>query len=333
MTPGRYVRPRPPAAARAVARPADRAASATRRSSTARSSCSTTRSARGTAIGPRSSPTRDAELRRARGEGRRHRRVLVEDLGLVPGNRVLLRGRTLPMLMACWLAVAKAGGIVVATMPLLRARSSQEIIAHASIGAALCDDRLLDELEAAPATGSCGSRDGRGAGAAAQAGAASRPTTRRRRRGADRLHLAARPAGRRARCTSTATCSRCATRSSRHDRCARAATTSSSARRRSRSRSASAASCCSRCASARRPSLLEQARARQAARRDRAPRRDDLLHRADRLPAHARRSASMAGSRACAAASRRARRCRAPCGRPGTGPRASRSSTASARPR
>ena len=46
--------------------------------------------------------------------------VLVEDLKLVSGNRVLLRAPNNPMLVACWLAVAKAGGIVVPTMPLLR---------------------------------------------------------------------------------------------------------------------------------------------------------------------------------------------------------------------
>ena len=47
-------------------------------------------------------------------------RVLVEDLGLVPGNRVLLRGYNNPMTAACWFAILKAGGIVVCTMPLLR---------------------------------------------------------------------------------------------------------------------------------------------------------------------------------------------------------------------
>src|SRR5690242_13408886 len=46
--------------------------------------------------------------------------VLVEDAGLVPGNRVLLRGPNNPWLVAAWLAVLKAGGVVVTTMPLLR---------------------------------------------------------------------------------------------------------------------------------------------------------------------------------------------------------------------
>src|SRR5690348_6291517 len=49
-------------------------------------------------------------------------RVLVEDLGLVPGNRVLLRSPNTPILAACWLAVVKAGGVAVCTMPMLRRR-------------------------------------------------------------------------------------------------------------------------------------------------------------------------------------------------------------------
>jgi 2-aminobenzoate-CoA ligase len=75
--------------------------------------------------------------------------VLVEDLKLVSGNRVLLRAPNNPMLVACWLAVAKAGGIVVPTMPLLRRKELVEVIDHAAIELALCDDRLLDELEGA----------------------------------------------------------------------------------------------------------------------------------------------------------------------------------------
>ncbi len=74
-------------------------------------------------------------------------RVLVEDLGLVSGNRVLLRAPNNPLMMACWFAVAKAGGIVVATMPLLRRRELQQIVDHAAIELALCDDRFLDELD------------------------------------------------------------------------------------------------------------------------------------------------------------------------------------------
>ncbi len=75
--------------------------------------------------------------------------VLVQDLGLVPGNRVLLRGANSPMLAACFLAVFKAGGIAVGTMPLLRARELQAIVDKAQITHALCDSRLLEELDLA----------------------------------------------------------------------------------------------------------------------------------------------------------------------------------------
>lgn len=75
--------------------------------------------------------------------------VLVHDLGLVPGNRVLLRGANHPTLVACWFAVIKAGGIAVTTMPMLRAKELGTMIAIAKITHALCDASLLDELEAA----------------------------------------------------------------------------------------------------------------------------------------------------------------------------------------
>ena len=73
-------------------------------------------------------------------------KVLVEDLGLVPGNRVLLRGANSPMLAACWFAVVKAGGIAVGTMPLLRARELTGIVAKAAITHALVDARLAEEI-------------------------------------------------------------------------------------------------------------------------------------------------------------------------------------------
>jgi 2-aminobenzoate-CoA ligase len=78
-------------------------------------------------------------------------RVLVEDLALVPGNRVLLRGPNSPMMAACWLAVVKAGLVAVGTMPMLRARELVPVIERARISAALCDARLRDELLAAQA--------------------------------------------------------------------------------------------------------------------------------------------------------------------------------------
>jgi 2-aminobenzoate-CoA ligase len=76
-------------------------------------------------------------------------RILVEDLGLVPGNRVLLRGGNSVGLALAWLAVVKAGLIAVATMPLLRARELGEIIDKAQPTVALCDAKLLDELHLA----------------------------------------------------------------------------------------------------------------------------------------------------------------------------------------
>jgi len=72
--------------------------------------------------------------------------VLTEDLGLVPGNRVLLRGGNSVAMALSWLAVVKAGLIAVATMPLLRAKELGDIIEKAQPVAALCDGRLLDEL-------------------------------------------------------------------------------------------------------------------------------------------------------------------------------------------
>jgi 2-aminobenzoate-CoA ligase len=76
-------------------------------------------------------------------------RVLTEDLGLVPGNRVLLRGGNSVAMALAWLAVTKAGLVAVATMPLLRARELGDIIDKAQPLAALCDIKLLDELELA----------------------------------------------------------------------------------------------------------------------------------------------------------------------------------------
>ncbi len=77
--------------------------------------------------------------------------VLTTRLGLVPGNRVLLRSANSPMLVAAYLAILKAGGVVVATMPLLRAKELAYPIRKARISLALCDARLVAELEGARA--------------------------------------------------------------------------------------------------------------------------------------------------------------------------------------
>ncbi len=72
--------------------------------------------------------------------------VLVKDLGMVAGNRVLLRSANNPMLVAATFAVIKAGGVVVATMPMLRARELSSMVAKAKIALALCDHRLAEDL-------------------------------------------------------------------------------------------------------------------------------------------------------------------------------------------
>src|SRR5271167_3406239 len=77
--------------------------------------------------------------------------VLTRDLGVVPGNRVLLRGPNSPMMVAAYFAVIKVGAVVVATMPLLRAKEIAFPLGKAEIRLALCDMRLADEMEKARA--------------------------------------------------------------------------------------------------------------------------------------------------------------------------------------
>lgn len=72
--------------------------------------------------------------------------VLTRDMGLVPGNRVLLCGPNNPMLVASWFGVVKAGGIAVAAMPLLRAKELSTIVDIARVSHALCDDALRAEV-------------------------------------------------------------------------------------------------------------------------------------------------------------------------------------------
>jgi 2-aminobenzoate-CoA ligase len=72
--------------------------------------------------------------------------VLINDLGLVSGNRVLIRSANNPMMVACWFAILKAGGIVVATMPLLRSKELTTIIDCAEISHCFCDKELEEEL-------------------------------------------------------------------------------------------------------------------------------------------------------------------------------------------
>src|SRR5256714_9516046 len=72
--------------------------------------------------------------------------VLTRDLDMVPGNRVLLRAPNNPMAIACHLAVIKAGGIVVATMPLLRAKELSYVITKGKINIPPCDVRVPAEM-------------------------------------------------------------------------------------------------------------------------------------------------------------------------------------------
>jgi 2-aminobenzoate-CoA ligase len=78
--------------------------------------------------------------------------VLVDDYGLVPGGRVLLRSSNHPMLIACWCAVLKAGGVAVTTMPLLRERELEDVIDQAAVSLALTDAAVARDLETALAS-------------------------------------------------------------------------------------------------------------------------------------------------------------------------------------
>ena len=73
--------------------------------------------------------------------------ALVENYGVQPGNRVLIRSANNPAMVACWLAATKAGAVVVNTMPLLREKELVEIINKAEITHVLCDSRLMEEVD------------------------------------------------------------------------------------------------------------------------------------------------------------------------------------------
>jgi 2-aminobenzoate-CoA ligase len=81
--------------------------------------------------------------------------ALVEDFGVKPGNRVLLRSGNNPAMVAAWLAVTKAGAVAVNTMPMLRAGELRKIVEKAEIGLALCDNRIADELVACAKNSAC----------------------------------------------------------------------------------------------------------------------------------------------------------------------------------
>lgn len=96
-------------------------------------------------------PARTYTYREARTEAARIAELLTKEHGLVPGNRVLLRGGNTVEMALAWLGVVHAGLIAVATMPLLRAVELGSIIERAQPVLALCDGRLLAELQAAQA--------------------------------------------------------------------------------------------------------------------------------------------------------------------------------------
>jgi 2-aminobenzoate-CoA ligase len=74
--------------------------------------------------------------------------ALVENYGIKPGNRVLIRSANNPAMVACWLAATKAGAVVINTMPMLRAGELSKIVDKAEVSLALCDTRLMDEMVA-----------------------------------------------------------------------------------------------------------------------------------------------------------------------------------------
>lgn len=80
--------------------------------------------------------------------------VMVEDLGVRPGNRIIIRSANNPAMVACWLAATKVGAVVINTMPMLRAAELRTYLAKAQVQFALCDTRLMEEMEdaASPTT-------------------------------------------------------------------------------------------------------------------------------------------------------------------------------------
>ncbi|MDZ4102315.1 MAG: AMP-binding protein [Hydrogenophaga sp.] len=95
------------------------------------------------------SEERTLSYAQAQTEVNRMANVLTVELGLVPGNRVLLRGGNSVAMALAWLATVQAGLIAVATMPLLRAKELDAILKKAQPVLALCDVKLQDELKTA----------------------------------------------------------------------------------------------------------------------------------------------------------------------------------------
>ena len=79
--------------------------------------------------------------------------ALVDEMGLVPGNRVLLRGPNNPWLVASWFGVLKSGGVAVTTMPMLRSGELETMVNIADVTMAICDHRFIKDLDAAAPDG------------------------------------------------------------------------------------------------------------------------------------------------------------------------------------
>lgn len=103
--------------------------------------------------------------------------VLVDDFGVAPGNRVLLRGPNTPWLTACWLAAVKVGAVVVATISMLRPGELRTCAQVARVDLALCDERFVEDLERAGIDGLKIVTYGAGVDAELARRAASRPST------------------------------------------------------------------------------------------------------------------------------------------------------------
>ncbi|MBM7067022.1 AMP-binding protein [Actibacterium sp. 188UL27-1] len=78
--------------------------------------------------------------------------VLVDDMGVKPGNRVMIRSANNPAMVACWLAATKVGAVVINTMPMLRAIELKTYVEKAEVTFALCDTRLMEEMNGCAAT-------------------------------------------------------------------------------------------------------------------------------------------------------------------------------------
>ncbi len=78
--------------------------------------------------------------------------VLKDDMGVQPGNRILIRSANNPAMVACWLAATKVGAVVVNSMPMLRAGELSQYVDKAQITFALCDTRLMEDMEACAAS-------------------------------------------------------------------------------------------------------------------------------------------------------------------------------------